>query len=131
VLFCSRSGVSRTVRAYRAGALGWEHDRRRQLVPLVRTTVLIPTLRRSLLALLKVTPRAYSWCRTDWSCATLARTLQAKRGTTVPADTMRRWLHESGWGSAPNSWPKTTIPSGCPVWPASGGCSSRSSAVRP
>ena len=28
VLFCSRSSVYRTVRAYRAGALGWEHDAR-------------------------------------------------------------------------------------------------------
>jgi hypothetical protein len=26
VLFCSRSSVYRTGRAYRAGALGWEHD---------------------------------------------------------------------------------------------------------
>lgn len=26
VLFCSRSSVYRTVRAYREGTLGWEHD---------------------------------------------------------------------------------------------------------
>ena len=56
-----------------------------------------PTLRRSLLALLKAPPRAYGWCRTRWSCATLALTLQAKRGITVSAETMRRWLHEVGW----------------------------------
>jgi hypothetical protein len=59
--------------------------------------VLLPTLRRSLLALLKAPPRAYGWCRTRWSCATLALTLQAKRGITVSAETMRRWLYDLDW----------------------------------
>jgi putative transposase len=58
VLFCSRSSVYRTVRAYREGTLGWEHDDQGRLVPPLRTTVLLPTLRRSLLALLKAPPRA-------------------------------------------------------------------------
>src|ERR671917_1640008 len=97
VLFCSRSSVYRTVRAYQAGTLGLEHDDQGRLLPPVRTTVLVPTLRRSLLALLKAPPRAYGWCRTRWSCATLALTLQAKRGLTISAETMRRWLHEVGW----------------------------------
>ena len=97
VLFCSRSSVYRTVRAYRQGTRGWEHDAQGRLLPPMRTTVLVPTLRRSLVALLKATPRAYGWCRTRWSCATLALTLQAKRGVVVSAETMRRWLHESGW----------------------------------
>jgi putative transposase len=97
VLFCSRSSVYRTVRAYREGALGWAHDDQGRLMPPVRTTVLLPTLRRSLLALLKAPPRAYGWCRTRWSCATLALTLQTTRGITVSAETMRRWLHEIGW----------------------------------
>jgi putative transposase len=96
-LFCSRSSVYRTVRAYRVGSLGWEHDTQGRLVPPGRTTVLLPTLRRSLLALLKASPRAYGWCRTRWSCATLALTLEAKRGITVSAETLRRWLHEVGW----------------------------------
>lgn len=97
VLFCSRSSVYRTVRAYRAGTLGWEHDAQGRLALPVRTTVLVPVLRRSLLALLKATPQAHGWCRTRWSCATLALTLQAKRGITVSAETMRRWLRELGW----------------------------------
>jgi len=97
VLFCSRSSVYRTVRAYQEGILGLEHDDRGRLLPPVRTTVLLPTLRRSLLALLKASPRASGWCRTRWSCATLALVLQAKRGITVSAETMRRWLHEVGW----------------------------------
>jgi transposase len=97
VLFCSRSSVYRTVRAYQEGRLAWEHDAQGRLISPVRTTVLLPTLRRALLALLKAPPRAYGWCRTRWSCATLALTLQAKRGITVSAATMRRWLHEIGW----------------------------------
>jgi transposase len=97
VLFCSRSTVYRTVRAYRAGTLGFTCDEEGHLRPPVRTTVLTPSLRRSLLALLKAVPHAYGWCRTRWSCATLALTLQAKRGIAVSAETMRRWLHEIGW----------------------------------
>jgi putative transposase len=97
VLFCSRSSVYRTVRAYRRGTLDWGHDAQGRLIVPLRTTVLLPTVRRSLVALLKATPRAYGWCRTRWSCATLAVTLQAKRGVVVSAETMRRWLHEVGW----------------------------------
>src|ERR671923_2275045 len=96
-MFCARSSVYRSVRAYRTGTLGITFNERGQLVPPVRTTVLTPALRRSLLALLKVAPGAYGWCRTRWSCATLALTLQAKRGIAVSAETMRRWLHELGW----------------------------------
>lgn len=97
VLFCSRSSVYRTVRGYHEGALGLEHDDQGRLAPPVRTTVLLPTLRRSLVALLKATPKASGWCRTRWSCATLALTLQTKRGITVSGETLRRWLHELGW----------------------------------
>jgi putative transposase len=97
VLFCSRSSVYRTVRAYRTGTLGLESDARGRLTPPVRTTVLTRALQRSLLALLNAAPQTYGWCRTRWSCATLALTLQTKRGITISAGTMRRWLHELGW----------------------------------
>ena len=97
VLFCSRSSVYRAVRAYRKGTLTMEHDDHGRLTSPGRTTVLVPSLRRSLLALLKATPHAYGWCRTRWSCATRALTWQTKRGVTVSAETMRRWLHEVGW----------------------------------
>src|SRR5262245_30318805 len=66
-------------------------------MPPVRTTVLLPIRQRSLLALLKAPPRAYGWCRTRWSWATLALTWQATRGVTVSAETMRRWVHAVGW----------------------------------
>ena len=97
VLFCSRSSVYRTVRAYRVGSLGLKPDEDGGLHPPRHTTVLVPSLRRSLVALLNAPPRAYGWCRTRWSCATLALTLQTKRGITVSAETMRRWVHEVGW----------------------------------
>jgi hypothetical protein len=70
-----------------------------------------------LAALLKAPPRAYGWCRTRWSCATLAAQLTAKHGLAVSAWTVRRWLHELGWcGNAPHSSPKMTIPSGSSAW---------------
>jgi putative transposase len=97
VLLCSRSSVYRTVRAYREGTLGLEYDAQGRLAPPVRPTVLLPTLRRSLLALLKAAPRVHGWCRTRWSCARLALTLEAKRGIKVSAETMRRWVHAVGW----------------------------------
>jgi transposase len=98
VWFCSRSSVYRTGQASRTGTLGLEHDAQGRLVPPVRTSVLLPTLRRALGALLRAAPRASGWCRTRWSCATLAATLHAKRGLTVSAETLRRWLHAIDWG---------------------------------
>jgi transposase len=96
-LLCSRSRVYRIVRAYRTGSLGIQVAPDGQLSIAVHTSVLMPWLTRSLGALRKAAPRAYGWCRTRWSCATLAMTLQAKHGRTVSADTVRRWLHEIGW----------------------------------
>jgi putative transposase len=96
-LFCSRSSVYRIVRAYRTGSLGIRVDPDGQLSVAIQTSVLMPWLTRSLGALLKMAPRAYGWCRTRWSCATLAATLQAKHSIAVSAETVRRWLHELGW----------------------------------
>jgi transposase len=95
-LFCSRSSVYRIVRAYRAGSLGIRLEPDGQLSIAVQLTVLMPWLTRSLGAILTKAPRAYGWCRTRWSCATLAATLQAKHGIAVSAETVRRWLHEIG-----------------------------------
>jgi hypothetical protein len=77
-LFCSRSSVYRIVRAYRAGSLGVRIDPDGQLSIAVQSTIFMPWLTRSLGAILKKAPRAYGWCRTRWSWATLAATLQAK-----------------------------------------------------
>jgi putative transposase len=96
-LFCSRSSVYRLVRAYRAGSLGVRIDPDGQLSIAVQSTIFMPWLTRSLGAILKKAPRAYGWCRTRWSCATLAATLQAKYGIKVSAETVRRWLHDLNW----------------------------------
>ena len=96
-LFCSRSSVYRMVRLYRAGHRGFTVDPDGPLAAPVRTTVLRPWLKRSLRALLKSTPRAYGWCRTRWSCATLAMDLKVTPGLEVSTWTVRRWLYERGW----------------------------------
>ena len=103
-LLCSRSSVSRIVRAYRAGRLGRRIAPDGQLSIAVQSTILRPWLPRSLGALLKKAPRAYGWCRTRWSCATLAMTLQTKHGIEVSTETVRRWLHAIGW-----LWKRATL----------------------
>jgi putative transposase len=96
-LLCSRSSVYRIVRAYRQGTLGLSVDAQGQLIAPIRTTVLMPWLKRALKALLHSTPRTHGWCRTRWSCESLAATLNVKHGLAVSAETLRRWLHEIGW----------------------------------
>src|SRR3989475_9173445 len=96
-LFCSRSSVYRIVRLYRAQKLGFTVDAEGQVMAPVRTTILLPWMKRSLGALLKAPPRAYGWCRTRWSCATLAAQLKTKHGLEVSAWTVRRLLHDMGW----------------------------------
>jgi transposase len=96
VLFCSRSSVYRLVRAYRAGTLTFD-EASESTTPQRRLRLLTPSLRRSVQALLKTAPRALGWCRTRWSCATLAVELQVRRGIQVSAETLRHWLHDLGW----------------------------------
>jgi len=91
-LFCSRSSVYRIVNAYHAHRLDELFDK-----PPAQAAWLSPSLRRSLVALLRKVPAAYGWCRTRWSCATLAAQLTLQRGIAVSASTMRRWLHALGW----------------------------------
>ena len=96
VLVCSRSSVYRIVRAYQAGRLTCAEGSERPAQQ-SRRRVLTPSLQRSVLALLKTAPRALGWCRTRWSCATLAVELQVRRGITISVETMRHWRHEVGW----------------------------------
>jgi transposase len=91
-LFCSRSSVYRIVRAYHTERLDKLLD-----PPPAQAAGRSPSLRRSLVALLRKVPSAYGWCRTRWSCATLAAQLPLQRGIVVSASTMRRWLHALGW----------------------------------
>ncbi len=94
-LFCSRSSVYRIVNAYTAHRLDALFAD--PTAASARTSWLTPSLRRSLLALLRKVPAAYGWCRTRWSCATLAAQLTLQRGIAVSASTLRRWLHALGW----------------------------------
>ena len=96
-LFCSRSSVYRIVSAYYSNSLGFAFTDDGQLHPPLRGTCLSPSIKRSLLALLKVAPDAFGWCRTRWSCATLASQLKVNRGIEVSSDTLRRWLGQVGW----------------------------------
>jgi transposase len=88
--------VYRIVRAYRAGTLTFD-EASESTTPQRRLRLLTPSLRRSVQALLKTAPRALGWCRTRWSCATLAVELQVRRGIQVSAETLRHWLHDLGW----------------------------------
>lgn len=99
VLFCSRSTVYRVVKAYRAGqwaGLAGEEEAGAE-GRFRRLPVLAPALTRSVLAILHSVPRLCGWCRTRWSCATVALELQARRGVVVSGETVRRWLHELDW----------------------------------
>jgi transposase len=91
VLLCARSTVYAVARNWQRGRSGPESNRT------IGPPSLTPSLRRSLLALLKKTPAAYGWCRTRWSCATLALQLQAQRSMHVSAETVRRGLHALDW----------------------------------
>jgi len=90
-LLCARSTVYAVARDWQQGRC-WPESSRLDGPP-----CLTPSLRRSLLALLKKAPAAYGWCRTRWSCATLALQLEAQRRFRVSAETVRRCLHALDW----------------------------------
>jgi transposase len=90
-LLCARSTVY-------AVARDWQRGRSLPESPhSIGPPSLTPSLQRSLLALLKKSPAAYGWCRTRWSCATLALQLQAQRSIDLSAETVRRCLQALGW----------------------------------
>ena len=92
-LFCSRSSVYRTVAAYQSG----EINRRWCAASAAEAPPKLLGWQRSLVAVLKRTPQAYGWCRTRWSCQTLALQLAAQRGFRVSRETLRRTLHQLGY----------------------------------
>jgi transposase len=89
-LFCSRTSVYRVVEAYGLGKPGYSRSQAPRSAALNR-------LARALAALIQQAPRAYGWCRTRWSCQTLALQLKVRTGRTVSRETVRRWLHELGY----------------------------------
>jgi len=99
VLFCSRSTVYRAMQAYHdgqwAGLAAAEQAGAER--PSRCRTVLSPALTRAVLGILHSAPRLWGWCRTRWSCATVAIELYKQRRVAVSGETVRRWLHELGW----------------------------------
>lgn len=93
-LLCSRSSVYRTVATYRRGAPGGGEAGAGPAVP---PPLRLRSWQRSLVALLRRTPQAYGWCRTRWSCQTLALQLAARRSLRVSRETIRRTLHRLGY----------------------------------
>ena len=96
-LFCSRSSVYRTVEAYRRGELNLSRSPAEESREPGTLPTYISSLKRSLLSLLKNVPAKFGWCRTRWSCQTLAIELRTRRGCKVSRETIRRWLHELGY----------------------------------
>ena len=100
-LFCSRSTVYRVVQAYRAGQVAGlapgERSEERGASEAHPRRLLAPALVRSLVAIVHSVPRLSGWCRTRWSCATIALELRARRGLVVSGETVRRGLQELGW----------------------------------
>ncbi len=93
-LFCSRSSVYRTVNAYRRGTLGFFQTSELEGDAGAGARPYISSLKRSLRALIKRVPGTFGWCRTRWSCQTLALQLTATRGYWVSRETIRRTLHQ-------------------------------------
>jgi transposase len=96
-LLCSRSTVY-------AAAWAWQQGRRPWEVASGLPAALTPRRQRSLLALLQKAPFFFGWCRTRWSCASLAETLRQRHGWRVSAETVGRWLHALGW-----RWKRTKL----------------------
>ena len=91
-LCCSRSSVYRVVAAYQRGER-WLADTASDSATRPR----MPSLKRSLLSIIKRAPASLGWCRTRWSCATLALELQARRKVKVSRESIRRWLADVGY----------------------------------
>lgn len=96
-LFCSPSSVYRTVAAYQSGQSDPGNATANGVEESSGARKYLPSLHRSLLSILKCAPRTFGWCRTRWSCQALAAELKARRGVTVSAEKVRRWLHELGY----------------------------------
>jgi Homeodomain-like domain len=88
-LFCSRSSVYRSVRAYLAGELDWQRDD--------RSSPRLSRWQRMLRSLIKLSPRVFGWCRVRWGCAALAVTLVVLTQIKVSRETVRLELKAAGY----------------------------------
>lgn len=87
-LFCSRSSVYRTIKAYQAGELDWQ---------LGEQEPCLSRWQRKLRSLIKQSPRLFGRCRVRWSCAALALTIAAQTRIKLSRETIRRELKVAGY----------------------------------
>ena len=83
-LFCSRLSVYRIIVAYRSHSLGFDFVADGTLQPPVRTTGLSPSVKRSLLVLLKATPQAFGSVGGVPASRPNSRSIAALRSLPIP-----------------------------------------------
>jgi len=88
-LFCSRSSVYRSVKAYRAARLDWQRDD--------QSSPRLSRWQKMLRSLIKLSPRVLGWCRVRWSCAALSVTLAVLAQINVSRETVRLELKATGY----------------------------------
>ena len=88
-LFCSRSSVYRSVKAYRAARLDWQRDD--------QSSPGLSRWQKMLRSLIKLSPRVLGWCRVRWSCAALSMTLAVLAQIKVSRETIRLELKATGY----------------------------------
>ena len=88
-LFCSRSSVYRSVKAYRAARLDWQRDD--------QSSPRLSRWQKMLRSLIKLSPRVLGWCRVRWSCAALSMTLAVLAQIKVSRETIRLELKAAGY----------------------------------
>jgi transposase len=88
-LFCSRSSVYRSIKAYRAARLDWQRDD--------QSSPGLSRWRKMLRSLIKLSPRVLGWCRVRWSCAALSVTLSVLAQIKVSRETVRLELKAAGY----------------------------------
>ena len=90
MLFCSTATIARWKDRFEAGGVEalLEETRGRQAALLVHWALIIVGWVKTL------SPRDFGYCRSRWSCGTLALVLYSTHGVKVSVETMRRCLHE-------------------------------------
>jgi len=89
MLFCSTATISRWKDRFEAGGVEalLEENRGREAMLLVHWALIIVSWVKTL------SPRDFGYCRSRWSCGTLALVLHSTHGVKVSVETMRRCLH--------------------------------------
>src|SRR5581483_61166 len=89
ILFCSTATIARWKERFEAGGVDalLEENRGREATLLVNWALIIVSWVKTL------SPREFGYCRSRWSCGTLALVLHSEHGVKVSVETVRRTLH--------------------------------------